>query len=242
MIARLLLATITLGTAASAAGAADDHYLDPELATGTRFKMAAESPTAAEGRIMQKQIARCVLSLKGEKVRAMLAHSDFNSIDFAAIDEDPDALFDDLDVDNCMERAMQYGQFKLQMRMPFATLRNLLAEEVYLKDHGRAVAPARDAQEKIDARYQTGRLDGRTAVLNELGDCISFNGALPAHELLRSQPGSKSEREAFAALAPTLGKCLKSDKPMEIQSSLVRQVVADGMWARGFYSGGETAK
>jgi hypothetical protein len=157
-----------------------------------------------------------------------------NSIDFKAIGQDPETWFDDIDVDQCMGRAMKYGQYKLEMRMPYATLRNLLAEEVYLNDHQQALELGSGAQQSIPERdFQ--RLGMRNAAMGKLADCISFNGPSQAHDLLRSRPGTKDEAAAFAALAPTLGQCLQSKGEVEIQPSLVRQVVADGLWARGYY-------
>ena len=237
-----LMIAATAMACAGPLGAQDDRFLDPELQTGSRFKQALETAGQAEAREMQKRVARCVFERKQDKVRNLLVHSDFNSIDFEAMGQDPGTWFDDFDVDQCMGRAMKYGQYKLRMIMPYATMRNLLAEEVYLNDHKQALTLQPGAAEKISERYFQRKLDRQNVAMTELADCLSFHGSAQAHGLLRSRPGTKDEGAAFAALAPALGKCLQSKGEVELQLSLVRQVVADGLWARGYHQSRSAAE
>ena len=213
-------------------GAQDEGSLDPEAQIGSRFKQAAETAQESDARMMQKAIARCVVELNGKSVRTLVAHSDFRSIDFEAAQQEPDTLFDDLDVGFCMGKAMKDSQYRMLMRMPVATLRNLLAEEVYLRDNKVALVAQNGVSQLVERHKGRESMPVGTAMMSDLADCISFRAAGPAHDLLASRPGSKSEGAAFDALAPTLGACMEGQGEVTLQRSLLRQVVADGLWAR----------
>lgn len=236
-LAIILATAAMLATPVVAQDNADTVGRNDNLQTGSRFKRQSEAADVTEARIMQKDVARCVVYRNKKLSRELLANSDTVSIDFYKIDNlDADGLFDELDVGDCLGRAAKYGTLSIRMNIPFRTLRNLMAEEVYLMDQVGPLDLAGDAPEYLGNRYYaTGRHPAAVATA-KLSDCLTHNDAAGSDALLRSRPGSGDEEEAMEALFPALVTCAgEGIADAEIDTSMVRTVIADGMWARMHY-------
>lgn len=212
-----------------------DRFLRPESQVGTRFKQSPETAEESDARQMQKRIAKCVFYRNKDDVRALLVNSDFDRIDFDAIESDPDTLFDDLDFGDCLGRAMKHSQYKIYATMRYSTLRNLLAEEAYLKDNDEASKLSEGAPKVLTSRFAFENGGPRAEVLAELSDCITYRNLPAADAVLRERPGTDDELEALDALGTTLVTCLDTEDPPEFSASMVRQLIADGLWARSHY-------
>lgn len=212
-----------------------DRFLSPDSQIGTRFKQAPETASAADGRQMQKRIAKCVYYGKKEELNTLLANSDFDQIDFEKTGFDRSDFFDQINFGRCLERAMKASQYKIYMRIQYSTLRNLIAEEAYLYATKDAPTRAEGAPTKIGQRFAVKQGGVRAEVLAEVSDCVSYRNPALAHDFLETTPGTSKETDAFEALAPTLVTCLEADSMPNVNTSMVRQIVADGMWARNYY-------
>lgn len=203
---------------------------------GTRFKRKQEFPDVGKQRAMQKDVAKCVVYGNKDLSRKLLANSDSANIDFDKIGVSDEDLFEELDVDECLGRAARFGTLSIYMTIPFRTLRNLMAEEVYLMDQKEPPVVPPDAPVSLENRYFASGNSLGAKIAADLSDCIAKYGTVPSHELLRSRPGSKSEGQALEALFPALLKCAgEGVADADIDVSTVRTVVADGMWARIYY-------
>lgn len=219
-----------------------ERFLEPGLQTGTRFKQVPETAEQGEARGLQKRVAKCVYFRNKDVVRTLLAHSDMDRIDFDAFDQASETLFDDLDVAECIGTVMRSSQYRMYMRIPYATLRNLLAEEVYLQDNKKALVLPTDAPRDLENRYGYEGLNPRTAALTQVGDCVAHSGVGNAHAFLESRPGSSDEEQAFEALAPIVVACLDTEEEeVALPISMIRQLTADALWARSHY-GADAAK
>ena len=238
---RLLLSFLALAAAGPVAAQDSDlerkrdRFLAPDIQTGTRFARAAETAQESDARQMQKRIARCVFFGNKDEVRELLANSDFDRIDFAATSFTGEEFFDQIDFSQCIGRAMKQSQYKVWVQMQYSTLRNLLAEEVYLKDNKDAPVLAEGAPTLIKDRFAFTRGGPRAGVMAEVSDCVTYRNGAGAHAFLDSVPGNKGETEALEALWPTLLTCLETEDPPELSTSMLRMMIADGMWARSYY-------
>ncbi len=236
-------AIIFIAAAASAvalpAQAQDAGENNNGLQTGTRFERAPETANAAEARWMQKRVANCVFNRNKAEVRELLANSDFYSIQFDRIEQEPETLFDDLEVSFCIGRLMRGVDdqaYHTYMQIQYATLRNLLAEEAYLRDFDGPPAVAQGVQD-VAARFTGVRAHPQVRAIASLADCLTFNAAQDAHELLNARPGTDSESEAIDRIGPVLAACANTDEEsLTIQTSLIRQMAADGLWSRSHYA------
>lgn len=235
------LAFMLLSFPAFAQDVDKERFLAPETQLGTRFKQHPESPEIGEGREMQKRIVRCMYYGDKKGARRLLAHSDFSRIDFEALERDPEELFDDFEFGRCIERAMKHSTHKMYVEMRYDTFRNLLAEEVYLRDNKVAPSIVADAPVLLTNRYRYENLNPRSRVMAEVADCISYYGYEEGHALLKEVPGSDGEREALQELGPVFVMCLGRDDKTEVSvtPSMARQLIADAMWSRSHY--GSTA-
>lgn len=219
------------------AQASEPQMRADEQRIGTRFKRKAEQANATESRQMQKDVARCVVYRNKDLSRELLAKSDTVSIDFYQIDDlTSDEMFRELDVADCLGRAAKGGTLSISMRIPLRTLRNLMTEEVYLLDQKEQLEIPAGAPDYLENRYYAaGRHPGAIAMAR-LSDCLTVNAPIAADSLLRSRPGSTDEEEAIEALFPALLTCAgEKIADTEIDTSAVRTVIADGMWARLHY-------
>jgi hypothetical protein len=212
-----------------------DRFLAPDSQIGTRFLRAPETAQESEARERQKRLARCIFYGRKDEVREVLANSDFDRIDFAATRFTGETFFDELDFTNCLGRAMKNSQYKIYVTMPYGTLRNLLAEEAYLHDNKDAPVLAAGAPTVIKARFALTKGGPRAGALAEVADCITYRDAARAHAFLTEIPGTKGETEALEALGPTLITCLDVKEAPKLSTSMVRQMIADGLWSRSHH-------
>ena len=214
-----------------------DRFLKAESQIGTRFKQEPEAASETDARQMQKRLARCIYYGSRKEIDVLLANSDFDRIDFDATEFESETFFDDVNFGRCLGRAMKHSQYKIYASMQYSTLRNLLAEEAYL--HANKDAPIREegAPTLIATRFAVLNDNPRAGALAEVSDCISYRNASAAHEFLDSVPGTSGEDEALDNLYPTIVTCLDTETPPNLSRSLVRQMIADGMWSRSHHGG-----
>ena len=232
---RIILAFIV--SVAMSAPAYAQNLPSSQSQIGTRFKQKAKTADANEARIMQKNVARCVLYRNKKLTREVLENSDPVSIYFTQMGTDGETLFDDLDVDHCLARAAKRSTSKIYMTIKFRTLRALLAEEAFLMDNKKPITLAPDGEEYIAAREDRAGLHPSAVAMAKYADCIVFNAVDHSDALLRARPGSAKEEAALTALYPTLSKCeLVDDEEATIDQSVVRMLVADGLWSRAYFA------
>lgn len=214
----------------------DDRGLDPATQVGTRFLLEPESVEAQTARYLQKRIANCIYNRDEETVEHLLANSDFYQIDYAAVGIASDALFDDLEMSHCMGRVMQGRYRELYIRFQNATIRNLLAEEAYLATVDDPSGSDGGGASEIPDRFAGRRVHPQVSQMAALTDCIVYGSPDAADAMLRSRPGSDAEVDAVGLLAPQFVECANSDEALTVSASLLRQMIADGLWARSTIS------
>ncbi|MWV27909.1 hypothetical protein [Aurantiacibacter rhizosphaerae] len=238
-----LAAAATLALSSVPAQAQDARENNNGLQTGTRFEREPETPDAAKGRWMQKRVANCVFNRDKDAVREILANSDFYSIQFDSIDSDPETLFDDLNVEHCIGRLMRGADnrvYHTYMQIQYSTLRNLLAEEAYLQDFDGPPAVGADTAQHIAERFDGRAVHPQISTMASMVDCMTYRAGAQTHALLRARPGSDDEEEAINALGPVIVSCANTNEDqLQIPTSLIRQMAADGLWSRSYY--GSTA-
>ena len=236
---RIVLASLVALLMPVSLAAQDADGLDrlgSDMQTGTRFKMAPETPTQGKAREMQKVIARCVTYRNKKLVREILAKSDPSQIAFGELSVGSKDLGEKLKVGECMSRAMSASTIRLHMRFNYQTFRNLFAEEVYLMDVKEPLVIAEGEAEKLENRYFVGGMANPMAeTMSTMADCISFRAPNEADGLLRTRPGTAGEREAAAMFLPAAGQCFGDIAEGDIDVSMVRKIAADGMWSRHHY-------
>lgn len=210
----------------------DDRGLDPAMQVGTRFLLEPESVEAQTARYLQKRIANCIYNRHEEVVGRVLANSDFYQIDYDAVGIASDALFDDLEMSHCMGRVMQGRYRELYMRFQNSTIRNLLAEEAYLATVDGPTVSIAGGDSEIPDRFAGRRVHRQVSQMAQLTDCIVYGAPVAADAMLRSRPGSEDEAEAVGQLASRFVECAESDEGLTVSASLLRQMMADGLWAR----------
>lgn len=236
-----VLAASILGISAAPAMAQDveSGAYNEDQQIGTRFQREPETASAAEARWMQKRVVNCTFNRNREESVELLANSNFYQIDFDALGWSSDEFWDDFEINHCIGRLMRGADnqnISMYMQIQYSTLRNLLAEEAYLRTNDDPPVISADMPQDIDERFGEQRMHPQIATMAALADCIVYHAPEMAHELLESRPGSNREADFVDALGPTVAACADSSETLTVSASLVRQMVADGLWSRSYYS------
>lgn len=207
-----------------------------DIDTGSRFKRKVKTYDEGDVRDMQKKVAKCVVYMHKDLSREVLQKSDPASIDYDALGIAAEDLFDKLDLNHCIGRAMPDSAGGTLMRFETSVMRNLMAEEVYLMDYRGPLTIGEGEAETIEGRYIVGGLgDQRTAMMVTLADCIVRREPAASHEFIASQPGSKKEAKAVEALHMAVDACAQQKVSGNLDTGLVRRIVADGLWTRAYH-------
>jgi len=218
---------------ALAAPVALHAQLEPETQTGSRIPVAPRTVDPLRTGQMMKDFSRCMYDRYQAKAVALLQNSDPVTIDYTAARIDRTKIQHEFGMEECIGEGMNLTQVRAALRFNDVRLRSLLAEEAYLAAHKEAPHLDPTAIEGIERKYFSSEVDKPQArALAMFADCIVFRDAAKADAVLRTMPGSKDERIAARALAPTLGACLTEGQTLELTAATIRMFVADGLWAR----------
>ena len=120
------------------------------------------------------------------------------------------------------------------LHMPPSLLRGSLFEALYLRDFGRAVAPALKGVPSFDyARGYSRPLSAvaqNTIGLAVVADCVARTSPISAHEFITSLPGSPLEDRAFTVVGRLLPGCVPPQQTFKFSRSVVRSSVAEAMY------------
>lgn len=212
--------------------------LGDQSQVGTRFKIAEEPMGSVDMRRFQKKVARCLAKEDGEMARKVLKNSDPANIDYRALGIGFDEVLKSLNFDRCMVRAIPRNARGIRVRIAPRVLRNLLAEEVYLRENDDAPILHDGAPEFLENRFFVGGAAYPMAeVPAKLSDCVVARETELAHELLKSNPTSSGERKLVESLSGAFGACLSDDfVGLEYTLAEIRAFIADGLWSRINYA------
>ncbi len=214
---------------------------DPERvdrsAVGSRFKISEVSVDQAKMRVFQKRIAKCSALGNRKNARELLAKSDPVTIDYDELSKDYSEFLEELDIGRCIGRAMPASARMMRVNFSGKTMRNLMAEEIYLFDNKQPLVIGAEEPEMLPNRYYAGGGEYMMAKIPaELSDCIVYRASADAHAFLKTTPASKKELAAAEELYPVVSDCLPGeDSEVSFTLAQLRAYVADGLWSRSHY-------
>jgi hypothetical protein len=210
--------------------------LKPEKPTGSLVKRAPTKVANRDARLIQKEVARCIVSHARPKAEAFLAHSDPATVDYAGAGIDPKKTGDVLWLSECLGEAATQDMNAISMRIPTPLLRNLVAEELYLAGNAQPITIPQGGQEGVARLFVTPESQrGAALAVADFADCITFSDPAGADALLRTGPATNDESAAVRKLMPALSACVVAGQNLALTPGSIRSVVADGMWSRYHY-------
>jgi hypothetical protein len=232
MIRSLFLVAAVSG-AALAVPAQAQNTQEEYRPTGTRIISQAEAPDPDYSRKLLKRMSACISRYDAEGVVALLRGGNQPAVDYAATgfrDEDDNSP---LKMSDCLHEALNGNQLSVEMRIPAAALRTLLAEEAYLDRHsGPLTLPAGTPQVIAGRAVFGGDTPAQQTARGQFADCLVFNAPVEADRLLRGPVGGDEERANARAMAGAIGACLNEGQQANFNTRAIRDFVADGLWAR----------
>ncbi|QFT77995.1 hypothetical protein [Erythrobacter sp. THAF29] len=223
-------------TAAIALTATVAAAQDGDLQTGTRFMLYADPIDQTDMRVLQKRIVRCAAMNAKENARELLLNSDPVTVDASGIEHDYQEFMAEFDLPRCIGRAMPPSARRMGIRFDNKTLRNLLAEEMYLYENKKGITIPESAPVILENRFYAGGEPYRMAKAPaDLADCVVHTAPDKAHALLKANPTTRKESDAANALLPVFDRCADDAGEQQLTLAQMRAVVADGLWSRAHY-------
>ena len=114
-------------------------------------------------------------------------------------------------------------------------LRGMVAE-VLLK---RSKTASRLAPQAPLSTYTAGwfAMTGRPQPIDEMAMCVAAINPGGITRLLATKPASSAQRDAFAALTPSLGTCLAKGYQLDTKPAGLRAALAEALYHRDYYAG-----
>ncbi len=232
----LFAAALTLTAVPAAAQRSADPDRQDRSQVGTRFKMEMTPMDGNEARIYLKRIGRCIARRDRDLATKVLENSDMLRIDYSALDMTLGEISDGMNLSRCIGSAMPPSARSARMSYSGSIIRGLLAEEMYLDANDDPITMPENAPVELDNRFFFGGNPGPLAGARaRLADCVVYNAPELAHDFLKSNPTSGSERDAGEAIAPVFGECIGGEVELTFSLSEMRGYVADGLWSRSHY-------
>lgn len=184
---------------------------------------AAQGYTANDARSTMLGYAACVYGRSPGRVKTMLSYPMAD----ARYEQMHRNLF--RQYSDCFD-----GGEAAQINFSDTSLRGALYEALYRREFARSAPTDFTAIGKID--YGAGYpqpIDSRyhTAIaLGAYGDCVSRRAPADARKLMLATPGLPAEDQIFSSLAPHLGPCLPNGQKLRFSKSVLRGVVAEGLY------------
>lgn len=235
MVERIVATFVSLSIAAGLATspALAQNTQEEYRPTGTRIISQPEAPDPDYGRKLLKRMSACISRYDAAGVVALLRGGNQAAVDYAAAgfrDEDDNAP---LQMSDCLHEALNGNQLSVEMRIPPAALRTLLAEEAYLDRHsGPLTLPAGTPQIIAGRAVFGGDTPAQQTARGQFADCLVFNAPAEADRMLRGPVGGDEERENARVMAGAIGACLNAGQQANFTPRAIRDFVADGLWAR----------
>ena len=220
MRCKLMIGVGVAMVVASGAGRADPP-------TGSRLgnhTQPGPKLTARDQAVGAKQMASCLYNRKGAVARATLLATTKQSADAASA-----KLMGNVD---CF--SLQLSNEMVEERhvsFPPEIMRGMLAEVALQRSHAdvSALRPL-----PLERMYQRDwfAVTGRHVTVDEMGTCIADINPAGIAALIRTEPVSREENAAFAALTDNLGKCLRAGTKLQASRQALRAALADALFQR----------
>ena len=237
---RAAIASVIGGLVAIYAPAANAQ--DVYKPTGTRIGQARQTADPDFARRMLKTTAACVSRLDSAGVVALLRGDSHAALNYAAAGIQNEDDHSPLELSQCLTEAMNGSQVVMEMRIPPRALRTVLAEEAYLKRHSAPLEIAAGSPRVLVGRAVIG---GETAAQSQalgiFADCLVFNAPNEADRLVRGPVGGTTERDNARALSASISQCITAGQQANFSTSAIRDIVADGLWARSEFDAARVA-
>ncbi len=196
--------------------------------------LAGASATSAQGddQVLRTYVT-CTAKRSAADMQAMLNASDEGAYRAAAqtFSEDPRCTVND-DVATTV--------FLATANQDRGKLRGMVAEQM-LK---RSKTAARLAPQQKAATYSavwTG-MTGRVAAIDEMAMCAAAIDPAGILALLATTPNSGGQKQAFAALTPSLGTCLAKGYQLDTKPTALRAALAEALYHRDTAEAGGSVK
>jgi hypothetical protein len=218
---------LVVGMLLASSGGAGAPPLREEPPIGSRLgnRLERQNPASEkESAEVAHQFARCMVAKRERDVHAYLSSSDGDSRRGAR------RLTGSMD---CMGLNVARNDLVegLQVNFPPDILRGMVAEHWLKKSAPQAGLLQPMPLQRIYQRPWFTNT-GRNVLVDEMAACVADTNPAGIALLIRTEPYSEAERSAVAALAPSMGTCLRVGAKLGANRQALRAALAEALYQR----------
>lgn len=222
---RILLAVACIAIMSTSGATAKPPTEEPSIGTrlGTRVereKVDSEKESALTGH----QFASCLVSRRDKDVHEFLSADEHASKKAARrLNGEVRCL--------SLDRPRSHLVEGFAVKFPHHVLRGMLAEH-WLKKSAPGVGLLQPLPLQPVYQRPWFATTAREPVVDEMGACLADVNSAGVLSLIRTEPYSDGEREAFVALSSTMASCLRAGAKLEANRQALRAAVAEALYHR----------
>ncbi|KRA83471.1 hypothetical protein [Altererythrobacter sp. Root672] len=185
---------------------------------------------------MMTQFSRCVYQRSRTGSVELLDKTDYGFGDFNQIGYDQERALRVYGFKDCLGRVANTHGTGVQLRFSAASLRQWLVQEAYMDRYADGPAWIQPGNEVTAREYPlSGEMGGVVAAM-DLADCVVAADPYTSDFLFRTAAGSDVEKQALEKLMPALSSCLPSGRQVQLDPSLFRIWIGEGLWHAATHS------
>ena len=202
-----------------------DPAIGSRLNPGTRRQYNADMGNPQESMF---RFAECTVSLNEGRMRTYLDSRSQADMDMAA------RAFDQSDrASRCNTDAYVGGDARLvTFGSDLGTMRGMVSEAFLRKYKSRITVAPMAAQASYDRDWQA--MTGRPRQIDQMAACVANVNPAGIMAITKTEFGSKKEKKALDALAPSLATCLSVGYKMNTNQLGLRTALAEALYHRVF--------
>lgn len=191
--------------------------------------LAGASAPAQSNDQMLRTYSECATRRSSDQMRALLDADDESAYRAAAeqFSGDPRCTLNDEVTTTVLASTFNQDRGKL---------RGMVAES--LLKRSRTVAKLAPLPKAASYRAVWTRMTSRVAAVDEMAMCVAATDPAGIRTLLATNPNSTAQRQAFAALTPSLGTCLAKGYQLDTKPAGLRAALAEALYHRDRAGGG----
>jgi hypothetical protein len=187
-------------------------------------------------RSMSSQFANCLYRRSHEGALALLDKTDFGFVNFSQIGTDGEKAMKVYGFHDCLGRVAEANNTGVAMRFYPMNLRQWLLQAAYLDRYPSGPAWLKPGYVMAARSYPLSAKVLTVHAFMDLADCVVSSDPYNADYFYRTTPGSDAEKEAIAALTPSLGPCVPQGVQLRLQPDELRNWVGEGLWQAANHS------
>jgi hypothetical protein len=189
-----------------------------------------------QSRAMMNLFSKCVYNRSRTGALELLDKTDFGFADFKQIGLDNDKAAKIYGFHDCLGRVAERNETGVEMRYNAPSLRQWVIQAAYLETYAKGPTWIRPGYVIAAREYPLSAGNPGVQTAMDFADCVVAADPYSADYLFRTVSGTPEEKEALAALEPSLGPCLPQGLRIRFDPDMLRVWMGEALWQAANHS------